>query len=359
MIRLCDTGRAPAGGGAKKPGGVESRRSRMTLLVGQDDVPRLLPMSDCIESMAGALAALARGEAVLPLRQIVRLPSGGFLGSMPAAVGALGVFGIKALSVFHGNEGTAFDSHQGAVLLFESTHGRLLAIVDATSVTAIRTAAVSAVATRLLAREDARVLAILGTGVQARTHLEAIRLVRPLTRVRVFSRDPGRVRAFAERESKAHGIEVEPCASAEMALRGADIVCTVTSSCEPVLRGVWLAAGAHVNVVGAATPECREVDTAAVVRSRVFVDRRESALHEAGDLMIPMAERAITEAHVQAELGELLTGRADGRQSSEDVTLFKSLGLAIEDVAAAHVVHANAERLGLGTRIDLGGERHG
>lgn len=331
----------------------------MTLLVGQDDVRHLLPMAECIEAMAGALAALARGEAALPLRQIVRLPAGGFLGSMPAAVAPLGVFGVKALSVFHANEGTAFDSHQGAVLLFEATHGRLLAVVDATSVTAIRTAAVSALATRLLAREDAGVLAILGTGVQARTHLEAIRLVRPIHRVRVFSRDPERVRAFAERESRAHGIEVLPSSSAEEAVRRADIVCTVTSSCEPVLRGAWLAAGAHVNVVGAATPECREVDTAAVVRSRVFVDRRESALHEAGDLLIPMREGAITEAHVRAEIGELLTGRAAGRESAEDVTLFKSLGLAIEDVAAAHVVHATAERLGLGTRVELGGRRHG
>ncbi|HET9315075.1 MAG TPA: ornithine cyclodeaminase family protein, partial [Vicinamibacteria bacterium] len=293
------------------------------------------------------------------LRQIVRLPAGGFLGSMPAAVGPRGVFGVKALSVFHANEGTAFDSHQGAVLLFEAEHGRLLAIVDATSVTAIRTAAVSAVATRLLAREDAHTLAILGTSVQAHTHLEAIRLVRPLTRVRVFSRDPARVRAFAERESKAHGIEVTPCATAEEAVRRADIVCTVTSSCEPVLRGVWLAEGAHVNVVGAATPECREVDTAAVVRSRVFVDRRESALREAGDLLIPMREGAITEHHVRAELGELLTGRGAGRESAAEVTLFKSLGLAIEDVAAAHVVHRNAERLAVGTRIDLGGRRHG
>jgi ornithine cyclodeaminase len=331
----------------------------MTLLIGQDDVERLLPMRECIDAMQDALAALARGEAALPLRQIVRLPSGGFLGSMPAAVGPRGVFGVKALSVFHGNEGTAFDSHQGAVLLFESAHGRLLAIVDATSVTAIRTAAVSAVATRLLAREDARVLALLGTGVQARTHLEAIRLVRPLERVRVFSRDPARVRAFAEREAGAHALEVTPCASAEEAVRGADVVCTVTSSCQPVLRGDWLAAGAHVNVVGAATPECREVDTAAIVRSRVFVDRRESALHEAGEVLIPIREGAIGPEHVLAELGEVLDGRAGGRRAAEEVTLFKSLGLAIEDVAAAHVVHSNAVRLGAGTRIELGGKRHG
>jgi ornithine cyclodeaminase/alanine dehydrogenase-like protein (mu-crystallin family) len=331
----------------------------MTLLVGQADVPRLLPMADCIAAMEGALAALARGEAVLPLRQIVRLATGGLLGSMPAHLPHLGAFGIKALSVFHANEGTAFDSHQGAVLLFESEHGRLLAIVDATSITAIRTAAVSAVATRLLAREDASELALIGTGVQARTHLEAIRRVRPLRRVRVFSRDPQRVRAFAARESRSHGIEVIRAATAEAAVRGAHIVCTVTSSCEPVVRGVWLADGSHVNVVGAATPDCREVDTAAVVRSRVFVDRRESALHEAGDLMIPLRKRAITEEHVLGELGELLTGRADGRRSRDEITLFKSLGLAIEDVAAAHVVYRNALESGSGTTLELGGMRNG
>ena len=331
----------------------------MTLLIGQADVARLLPMSQCIDAMEGALAALARGEATLPLRQIVRLPAGGLLGSMPASLGPLGVFGVKAISVFHANEGTAFDSHQGAVLLFEAEHGRLLAIIDATSITAIRTAAVSAVATRLLAREDASELAIIGSGVQARTHLEAIRLVRPLRRVRIFSRDPGRVRAFAERESRAHGIDVVPAASAEEAVRSAHVVCTVTSSCEPVLRGEWLAAGTHVNVVGAATPACREVDTAAVARSRVFVDRRESALSEAGDVLIPLREGAIDEAHVLAELGDVLIDRAGGRRAPDEVTLFKSLGLAIEDVAAAHVVHRNAERLGAGTRMDLGGMRHG
>jgi ornithine cyclodeaminase len=331
----------------------------MTLLVGQADVPALLPMPECIEAMCEALSALARGEAVLPLRQIVRLPAGGFLGSMPAALGPAGVFGVKALSVFHSNEGTPFDSHQGAVLLFEAEHGRLLALVDATSVTAIRTAAVSAVATRALAREEAGELALLGTGVQARTHLEAIRLVRPLRRVRAWSRDPERVRAFAERESRAWGLEVVAAESAEAAVRGADVVCTVTSSCEPVLRGEWLARGAHVNVVGAATPECREVDTWAVARSRVFVDRRESALREAGDLMIPLREGEIGDAHGFTELGEVLVGRAAGRRSPEEVTLFKSLGLAIEDVAAAQVVHRNAERMGMGTRIDLGGARQG
>jgi ornithine cyclodeaminase len=331
----------------------------MTLLVGQADVPRLLPMRECIEAMEAALAALADGQAGLPLRQVVPLPTGGLLASMPAHLAGRGVFGVKAISVFHANEGTPFDSHQGSVLLFETANGRLLAIVDATSVTAIRTAAVSAVATRLLARADAARLALIGTGVQALTHLEALRLVRPIAQVRAFSRNAENVRAFARRAEETHGLEVMAAASVREAVEGADVVCTLTSSCAPVLHGAWLAPGTHVNVVGAATPACREVDTEAVVRARVYVDRRESALGEAGDLLIPLGEGAIEASHVRAELGELLTGRAPGRGSDAEITLFKSLGLAIEDVAAAEVVLRNAERTGAGTRVDLGGKRHG
>ena len=289
---------------------------------------------------------------------MVRLPDGrGFLGTMPAHAGHLGAVGLKAITVFPGNHGTEYDSHQGAVLLFESERGRLLAIVDATSVTAIRTAAVSAVATRLLAREDAGELAILGTGVQARTHIEAIGLVRPLRRVRVFSRDPGHVGAFAEQAAKRHGIPVEPAATARDAVAGADIICTLTSSTEPVLDGGWIAAGAHVNAVGACLPASRELDTAAVVRSRLFVDRRESALAEAGDVLIPMREGAIGDDHIRGEIGEVLVGRVPGRRSPEEVTLFKSLGLAVEDVASAHLVYRNAVASGDGTWIDLGGAR--
>jgi ornithine cyclodeaminase len=331
----------------------------MTLLVGQAEVPRLLPMTECIEAMEGALSALADGEAGLPLRQIVSLPAGGLLASMPAHLAGRGVFGVKAISVFHANAGTPFDSHQGSILLFETANGRLLAIVDATSVTAIRTAAVSAAATRLLARPGASRLALIGAGVQARTHLDALRLVRPVARVRVFSRNAEHARAFARSAQESHGLEVIAAATPREAVAGADIVCTLTSSCTPVVEGAWLAPGAHVNVVGAATPACREVDTEAVVRSRVFVDRRESALAEAGDLLIPLREGAIDVGHVRAELGEILTGRARGRESETEITLFKSLGLAIEDVAAAQVVLRNAERLGAGTRVDLGGMRHG
>jgi len=309
-------------------------------------------------AMREALMALARGEAILPLRQALRLPDGrGVFAVMPAYLGTCGAIGLKAITVFPANHGTEYDSHQGAVLLFEGERGRLLAVMDASSITAIRTAAVSGVATRLLARQDACELAILGAGVQARTHLEAMRIVRPIRRVRVFSRDGARVRAFAEEAAKRHGIAVEPAPTAQDAVAGADIVCTVTSSPEPVLKGEWLATGAHINAVGASLPHCRELDTTAVVRSRLFVDRRESALNEAGDFLIPKREKAIGDDHIQAEIGEVLLGQQPGRHSNAEITLFKSLGLAVEDVAAAHLVYRSAERTGAGAWVELGGSR--
>jgi alanine dehydrogenase len=328
------------------------------LIVDQAQVRRLLPMGDCIPLMAETLSALARGQALMPLRQVVSLPDAiGALASMPAHLSAPPALGIKVITVFPGNHGTEFDSHQGAVLLFETGHGRLLAVLDASSITAIRTAAVSAAATRALARPDASRLALVGAGVQAVTHLEAMALVRPLRQVRVWSRDPQHVRAFVERARSHAGIEVQAAASAQEAVEGADIVCTVTSSREPVVRGEWLRPGAHVNAVGASVRTARELDTAAVARARVFVDRLESAQSEAGDLLIPRAEGAIGDEHVQGELGDVLIGRVPGRRSPDEVTLFKSLGLAVEDVAAAHHIHARAVASGAGTWVEFGGER--
>src|SRR5262245_35042075 len=327
------------------------------LVVSQGDVPALLPMPDCIEAMDGALRALAAGDARLPLRPVVTLPDGrGAFAVMPAYLGGPPAIGVKAIPVFPGNHGTPLDSHQGAVLLFDAERGSLLALIDASSVTAIRTAAVSAVATRLLAREDAGELALLGTGVQALSHLEAMAQVRTLRRVRAWSRDPRNVRAFRERADRL-GIRVEAAASARDAVLGADLVCTTTASRTPVLEGAWLAPGAHVNAVGASVKDARELDTAAVAGARLFVDRRESALAEAGDFLIPKTEGAVGDDHIRGEIGELLLGRLPGRQSRDEITLFKSLGLAVEDVAAARVIYANATRSGTGTWVELGGER--
>ena len=328
------------------------------LIVNQDEVRRLLPMAECLDVMARTLAALARGEALLPLRQVLMLPGGqGAFGAMPAHLSSPPAVGIKVITVFPGNHGTAYDSHQGAVLLFETERGRLLAVMDASSITAIRTAAVSGVATRALARADASTLALLGSGVQAATHLEAVALVRPLRRVRVWSRDPAHVARFVDPARKRHGFAIEAAPSAREAVADADVVCTVTASREPVLEGAWLRAGTHVNAVGASLRTARELDSAAVARARVFVDRRESAANEAGDLLMARAEGAIGDDHVQGELGEVLLGRVDGRRTPDEITVFKSLGLAVEDVASAHHIHARAQAAGMGTWVELGGGR--
>jgi len=328
------------------------------LIVNQTEVPRLLPMEACMEAMAEALRSVSRGESLLPLRQVIMLPgNAGAFGSMPAYLGSPPAIGLKSITVFPGNHGTELDSHQGAVLLFETKRGSLRAVMDASSITAIRTAAVSGVATRLLARADAGDLALLGTGVQALTHLEAMSHARRLRRVRAWSRSPEHVRAFTQRAQRSLGLEVEPAGSAREAVRGADLVCTVTSSREPVLEGEWLSPGAHVNAVGASLAAARELDTAAVVRASLFVDRRESALNEAGDFLIPRREGAIDDGHIRAELGELLLGSRPGRQSDAEITVFKSLGLAVEDVAAARLIYDNAVKTGAGTRVELGGAR--
>jgi ornithine cyclodeaminase/alanine dehydrogenase-like protein (mu-crystallin family) len=329
-----------------------------TLVVTQVQVNQLLSMADCIQVMEQAFRALTGGETLQPLRQVTWLPDkSGLLALMPAYLGGIQAMGLKAISVFPGNHATSFDSHQGVVLLFETRNGQLLAILDATAITAIRTAAVSALATRLLARPDAAELAILGSGTQARTHLEAMRLVRPIRRVRVWSRNPEHAARFARQAAQRHGLPVEAVPSAQAAVDGADVICTTTSSTEPVLFGEWLAPGCHLNAVGSSTPNARELDTPAVARARLYVDRRESALNEAGELLIAMKDGAVGADHIQGELGDLLVGKAPGRQSDEEITLFKSLGLAVEDLAAAHFIYQKALQQNVGTRLALGGVR--
>lgn len=329
------------------------------LIVNQSEVRQLLPMNECIDVMAQALSALARGDAILPLRPVLWLPDRrGALGMMPSYLGDIGAVGLKVVTVFPGNHGTQYDSHQGAVLVFESEHGQLLAVIDASAITAIRTAAVSGLATRLLAREDSRDLAILGSGIQAKTHLAAMLEVRPFERIRVWSRSDDNAHKFAERSSQRHGVKVEVAPTARFAVEDADVICTTTSAREPILMGEWIAPGAHVNAVGSSVSFTRELDTAAVVKSRLYVDRRESTLNEAGDFLFPKQEGAITDEHIVGEIGELLIGKVKGRGSPDEITLFKSLGLAVEDLAAANHIYHKALAAGVGTAVDFGGGRH-
>jgi ornithine cyclodeaminase len=329
-----------------------------TLIISQSDVPELLPMDPCIDAMAEALLSLAQGDAVLPLRSMVWMPDkSGLLGLMPAYLGAPRSLGLKVISYLPKNHGSARDSHQGAVLLFDADNGELLAMIDASSITAIRTAAVSGLATRLLAREDAGDLAIIGSGVQASAHLNAMRAVRKLRRVRVSSSSLVKAEAFAAHHEAALGVRIEPVATAKEAVLGADLICTATASREPVLFSEWVPDGAHINAVGACFATARELDTATVVRSRLYVDRRESALAEAGDFLIPKSEGAIDDTHIVGELGDILTKRVAARRAVDEVTLFKSLGIAIEDLAAAHLIHTRARAAGKGIAVDFGGHR--
>lgn len=334
-----------------------------TLLLSEADVHALLPMDECIEVMDDALRSLSRGDSAMPLRTVMRTgqtASGtNAFACMPAMVGrgTAASIGAKVISVVPGNLTSPYDSHIGVVLLFDAEFGRLIAIADASSITAIRTAAVSGLATRALARPDARTVALLGTGVLAMPHVEAMCCVRPVTRVQVWSRTAARADAFVQLARQRTGLDVVLAHSAQDAVRGADVVCTITSAGTPVLEGAWLEPGVHVNAVGASVPSARELDGAAVARARLFADRRESALAEAGDFLMARSEGFVTDAHVLGDLGDVLLGTITGRQRPEDITLFKSLGLAVEDVAAARHLVERARVAGRGAWMDFGGHR--
>lgn len=329
------------------------------LIVNHKEVRRHLTMIDCMTAMESALMLLDREEAFNPLRNVIWLPDKtGLTVLMPSSLSEPPIMGVKAISVFPGNSATEYDSHQGVVMLFEAQNGRLLALIDATEVTAIRTAAVSGVATRLLAKKDAGDLAVLGAGTQARKHIEAMQAARKIRRVRVWSRNYEKTVAFATSTSKHHGLPVEALASAREAVVGADLICTTTAAVEPVLEADWVAPGAHINAVGACTPGVRELDSATVVKSRLVVDSRESAVNEAGDFVIPKQEGLIDESHILGEVGELLNDKKSGRSSPEDITLFKSLGLAVEDLAAANLLYQKLESAEGATRVELNAKRN-
>jgi ornithine cyclodeaminase/alanine dehydrogenase-like protein (mu-crystallin family) len=321
------------------------------LVVGHDDVKRLLPMEECIELMASVLADLARGAVWQPLRFVVRPPDEpSLMGLMPAHRSEpTASYGLKAVCIFPSNAARGIDLHQGGVLLFDGETGVLRALVDASAITATRTAAVSGVATRTLAREDARELAILGSGVQARSHLEAMAAARPFERARVWSRTAEHAAAFAAEAEMS--FPVEAVGSAEEAVRAADVVVTATSSPEPIVRRDWLAPGAHVNAVGSSIPTARELDADTVAASALFADARESMVNEGGDYLFAVREAGIGPDHIRAELGEVLTGSGQGRLADDELTVFKSLGLAAEDLAAAEHVYTRAQAAGAGVTV--------
>jgi ornithine cyclodeaminase/alanine dehydrogenase-like protein (mu-crystallin family) len=331
------------------------------LVLGAEDVRGLLSYNECADAMRGALAALARGAVHQPLRTVIRPPGAdglmalmpAYRQAVPATAGGEAALGVKAICVFPGNPAAGLDAHQGVVLLSSAQTGEPLAVLNASAITEIRTAAVSVVATELLARPGAADLAIIGTGTQARAHLLAIAAARPLTGIRVAGRDRAKARRFAEDMGGRTTAPMTACGSVAEAVAGAGIVVTVTSSAEPVLRREWLAPGTHINAVGACLPRARELDTETVAAAALFADSRESCTSEAGDFLLARAEGAIGPDHVRAEIGEVLAGTAPGRGGDGEITVFESLGLAIEDVAASALAYRKAAALGAGAWADF------
>ena len=322
-------------------------------IINAADVRKLLPMSECVDAMEPAMIAATTGAISMPPRLVAPLiDESGTLVLMPGSSTELAAFGAKVINLIPDNPTRGLPAIQGFIALFDYTSGTPVAIIDGAEVTGIRTAAASGLATRLLAREDARTCGIFGNGVQAVTHIDAMRAVRAVEEIIVWGRNPDKVRAFAREQEERTGIEVR--ATEDPAEAGAcDLVCTTTTSPEPILAGEWVRPGAHVNLVGAHSLTTRECDTDLVVKSSVYVDLMESVRNEGGDIMIPVEEGAIDETHIIGELGELLQGKIPGRQDDRQVTLYQSHGINAQDMFAAKHIHAKAQEAGNALMVDF------
>lgn len=322
------------------------------LILSESDVAARLSLRDTIDIVHRAFIEHASGRAAFPLRSVAMAESG-LLGAMPGSVrGDSAALGAKLVTVFQGNAKRGAHTHNAVIILFSPETGDPLALMDGRYITEIRTAAVSAIASRALARPDASTVAILGTGVQARAHIEAMRTLESVTSIRVWGRDFDKADAIAKQEAEA-GIPVSAVATIGEACRGADIVCTVTASAEPVIGAGDIAAGTHINAVGACTPRARELTAELVGRARIVCDSREGALAEAGDIILAIRDGALTAQPEIALLGDVLAGKTVGRTSAAEITLFESLGVAIEDLACAALVYERALAHGVGTDIFL------
>jgi len=329
---------------------------KLRLLTGSD-VQRALPMRECIELMKTAFAQLSSGQANVPLRCQLPVPAHeGVTLLMPAYLAQSGDLGIKIVSVFPHNLKANLPTLHAIVIVIDSSTGIPMALMDGTYLTALRTAAAAGAATDLLARRNANVVGIFGAGKQGCTQLEAVCHVRRIARVLVFDADRAQAERYVD-EMRSRGAlvpnEIHVAASSEEVVRQADIICTATTSTQPVFDGKMLRAGTHINAVGAYTPQMQEVDAETVRRAKVVVDSRQASLVEAGDLIIPLKQGVITGMHIHAEIGEIVLGHKPGRESDSEVTYFKSVGVAVQDIAAARRVLNRASELGLGTEVEL------
>jgi len=315
------------------------------LFVNKEKIASLLPMEECIAVMENMFRSLAAGECLQPLRTIMRLPDGsGVLGMMPGHAAKLGVMGIKVITVFHANSESGLPSHQGVVMLFDAKNGEPLMLFDALEITAIRTAAASAVATKLLSRENSSTLAIIGSGEQAKRHVEAMLIVRNIKQINIWSRNEKNAKHLVNELSGEYNLNFHVQKNVQQAVENADIICTVTASKEPIVMGNWITAGTHINAVGSSTALTRELDTATIAKSKLFTDCYESLFNEAGDFLIPKKDGAVTDKHVKAEIGEVLSGTKKGRENDEEITVFKSLGIAAEDIFSAYHIYEKISR---------------
>ena len=325
----------------------------MAIALSEGDIRQLVKMPALIDAMERALIAYSAGKVQQPLRTVLTIGDRAFFASMPAFLEDPPALGTKLLVFNPANAAQDLPTHQATIALLDPATGELLALLDGRYITEARTAAVSAVATRRLARTDAAVLAILGSGVQAHSHLEAIARVRTISSVRVWSPTPAHCRKFVAEHAHAVNANIVAAETARDAVEAADIIVLATSASEPVVRSEWVQPGTHVCAVGACRPDTREMDGELVAHSRLFVDARISALAEAGDILIPLREGRIDPDHILGEIGEVLAGRVEGRTSDADVTIFKSLGMAVEDVAAAALAYRRATEVGLGRGLIL------
>jgi ornithine cyclodeaminase/alanine dehydrogenase-like protein (mu-crystallin family) len=311
--------------------------------IDREEVARRLTYELCIPIVRDAMIALSRGETKQLLRSIIMLSEGRLFGVMPGAMGASAPFGAKLISVFQENFAKGKPSHQGLVILFDHETGAPVCVLDAGEITAIRTAAASAVATDALARRDARRLAILGYGEQATTHARAISKVRDLERISIWGRSPERARAFAERMQTELAVPVVAARDVEVAVAEADIICTVSSAVEPILKGAWVRPGTHLNLVGSSYAGPAEVDNDLVVRSRFIADSREGVLKQGAEFLRAKAAALVGDDHIVAEIGQVLAGEIEGRRSAQEVTAYKSLGHVVQDLASAWAIYSQPD----------------
>lgn len=318
------------------------------------DVNDLLPMDAAIGIVDQTMRAVSAGAVTMPLRNVMPVGGGNMLGVMPGAVAESGAFGVKLVSLFPNNPAAGHSSHQGAMVLFEATHGAAVAMMNADRLTALRTAAASAVATRALARQDATRLTLIGTGEQAETHLTAMCAVRAITDVTVLGRAPDRAAGFVDRMRAVHpDLGFHVATEGAHACAQADIICTVTSSPTPVLMADWVRPGTHVNAVGASIPTKQEIDEALTLAARLYTDYRASALAQAAEIILLIEAGQITPTHILGEIGEVLDGTAPGRTGPSDITLYRSLGVIAQDIACARHVLDRATDLGRGQVVML------